>query len=273
MIFLGTLALLIPPLIIQGYNLIQHAPEYSSQFQALLAKHGVKVNVKDIMDRLSASAGNSSPEIMKILSSAVTVLTGFATVAILTIYLLIEGPQVGKGLMQLLPRKDRLGARKLVINIGNQVGGYMRGQIITSALAGAFTFVLLLILRVPGAFSLGALAAIADAIPLIGLLIALLPALLLTMTISSTKATIVLVAYLIYHQLESYLIAPRVYGGALGLSLSVIVISLLIGTELMGMMGALLALPVAAAIPCILVYIRDWQERHSPADNSSPLPK
>ncbi len=270
--FLGTLALLIPPIIVQGYNLLAHAPEYGDKFQALLLKHGAHVNVKDIVARISSSAGNSTPQIMKILSSTLTVLLSFATVAILTIYLLIEGPEVGKSMMRLLPRKDRLGARKLVIEIGNQVGGYMRGQIITSAFAGTFTFILLFALRVPGAFSLAALAAVADAIPLIGLLIALMPALLLTLTLSSTKATIVLVAYLVYHQLENLFIAPRVYGGALGLSLTVIVVSLLIGTELMGMMGALLALPVAAAIPCILAYIREWQERHSPAETGPSIP-
>lgn len=116
------------------------------------------------------------------------------------------------------------------------------------------------------------MAALADAIPLIGVLIALLPAALMALTVSPAKAGIVTVAYIVYHQLEDYLIAPKVYGSALGLSLSVIVISLLIGVELMGMVGAVLALPVAAAIPTIVTYIQEWQESHSATDTESHLP-
>ena len=174
--------------------------------------------------------------------------------------------------MRLLPRKERLGARKLVTQIGIQVGGYMRGQLITSALAGIFSFVTLWLVGVPEALALGALAAIADAIPIIGLLIALLPAALMALTLSPAKAGIVIVAYLIYHQLESHLIGPKVYGNTLGLSLSVIVISIMIGVELMGMLGAVLALPVAAAIPTIIAYIQEWQESHSASDTATSLP-
>jgi predicted PurR-regulated permease PerM len=272
LLFLGAFALLIPPLIYQGYHLLQHAPEYIQQLQTLLAKHGIHVNVKQQVEQLSGGTTIGSPHLMILLSSTVAVLTAFATVAILTIYLLIEGPQVATSLMRLLPRRERLHVRRLGIEIGLHVGGYMRGQLITSALAGLFSFTLLLLAGVPGALTLGALAALADAIPLIGLLIALVPAVLMALTVSSTKAIIVAVAYLVYHQLESYVIGPKVYGGALGLSLTVIVVSLLIGAELMGMTGALLALPVAAAIPCILAYIQDWQERHSPVEPETSLP-
>jgi len=272
LIFLGTLAVLIPTLLSQGSDLLQNTPKYMGQLQALLASHHVHMNIKQQMERLLEGPIFNSVPFMSVVSTSINIITGFVTVAILTIYLLIEGPQVGLAVMRLLPRRDRLSARKLGIEIGTQVGGYMRGQMITSALAGIFTCILLWVTGVPGALALGALAAIADAIPLIGLLLALLPATLIALTVSPTKALIVAVAYLVYHQVENYFISPKVYGGTLGLSLTVIVISLLIGTELMGMMGALLALPVAAAIPTLLAYIQDWQERHGPAepDASSP---
>jgi predicted PurR-regulated permease PerM len=270
--FLGTLALLIPPLVSQGTKLVQNAPEYAQQIQHTLAQHHIHVNIRQQVEQMSGKANDATSQLVGVLSSVVGVITTFATVAILTIYLLIEGPQVGMSLMRLLPRKERLPARKLVIEIGMQVGGYMRGQIITSALAGIFSFVTCWLVGVPAALALGALAAIADAIPLIGLLLALVPAALMALTVAPAKAGIVVVAYLIYHQVEDHFIAPKVYGSALGLSLSVIVISILIGVELMGMLGAVLALPVAAAIPSIIAFIQEWQETHSASDTETHLP-
>jgi predicted PurR-regulated permease PerM len=271
--FLGTLAVLIPSLLSQGANLIQNAPHYTHQLQNLLAQHHVHINIQKHVEQFSGKVTEATPEMMSIVSGVVGVVTAFVTVGILTIYLLIEGPEVGTAVMRLLPRRERLRARKLVGEIGDQVGGYMRGQIITSALAGVFSFLTCWIVGVPAALALGALAAIADAIPLIGLLVALVPAALLALTVSPSKAGIVIVAYLFYHQLEDHLIAPKVYGAALGLSLSIIVISILIGVELMGMLGAVLALPVAAAIPSIIAFIQEWQEAHSaPETEGGHLP-
>ncbi len=267
----GSLALLIPPLINQGFQLFQRSPQYAQELHDTLAKHHIRFDVKSQVTQVVNEYTKSAPKLLAVLGSVVSGLAAVVTVAILTIYLLIEGPQVGLAVMRLFPRKDRLNARKLGIEIGAQVGGYMRAQLITSALAGGFSFVTLLILHVPGALALGALAAIADAIPLIGILIALLPAALIALTLSASKAWIVVIAYLVYHQLEDHIIAPKVYGSALGLSLSVIVISLLIGVELMGITGAVLALPVAAAIPSLIAYIQEWQETHS-AEDTPALP-
>ena len=270
--FLGILAVLIPPLVIQGTKLVQNAPLYSQQLEKLLAQHHVKIQIYKQVELMSGKVTEATPELMNIVTGVVGVVASFVTVGILTIYLLIEGPQAGTAAMRLLPRSERLRARKLVMEIGGQVGGYMRGQIITSALAGLFSFLTCWIVGVPAALALGALAAIADAIPLIGLLVALVPAALLAMTVSPSKAGIVVAAYLVYHQLEDHFIAPKVYGAALGLSLSIIVISILIGVELMGMLGAVLALPVAAAIPSIIAFIQEWQEAHSAADTEPHLP-
>ena len=270
--FLGMLALLIPPLLFQGAKLVENAPHYSHQLQNLLAQHRIHINIDTQMKQMSGKVTEATPELMKIVTGVLGAIAAFVTVGILTIYLLIEGPQVGSAVMRLLPRSERLHARKLVIEIGTQVGGYMRGQIITSVLAGLFSGLTLWAVGVPAALALGALAAIADAVPLIGLLIALVPAALLALTVSPSKALIVVVAYLFYHQVEDHFIAPKVYGAALGLSLSIIVISFLIGIELMGMLGAVLALPVAAAIPSIIKYIQEWQESHSAPESESHLP-
>ena len=261
----GFLALLLPPLIHQGSSLVERAPEYTASIQEFLDRRGVRLDLQTQIREASGALSEQIPQILGILAGVVSGITGAVTITILTVYLLIEGPEVGRSMLGLLPPERRPGARRLVAHLGTQVGGYMRGQIITSALAGLFTFVLLFALGIPESLALAALCAITDAIPIVGLFLALIPAALLALTLSPVKAGIVVAGYLLYNQLENNYIAPKVYGNTLGLSLSAIMVSILIGVELLGMVGAILALPVAAAIPSILAYVREWQEQKSAA--------
>jgi predicted PurR-regulated permease PerM len=208
------------------------------------------------------------------LTTLLSGLTGVATVAVLTVYLLIEGPRVGTALMRLLPREERLPARRMLEEIGAQVGSYMRGQLLTSLLAGVFTFLLLSALGVDEPLALAVWMAAADAVPMIGLLIGTVPAVLMALPRGPHIALLVLIGYLVYHQIESHVIVPRVYGTTMKLPATVILIAILIGATLMGMLGALLALPVAAAIPVIVRFLGDWRERQSDGENgeAAPLP-
>src|SRR5579859_3398772 len=106
-LFLGTLAVLIPPLIYQGYNILQHAPQYTLKLQQMLAAHHIHVNILQQVEQLVGGSRGEAPEFMAVLSSTMSGLTAFATVAILTIYFLIEGPKAGLSVIRLLPRQDR----------------------------------------------------------------------------------------------------------------------------------------------------------------------
>jgi predicted PurR-regulated permease PerM len=84
---------------------------------------------------------------------------------------------------------------------------------------------------------------------------------LIALTRGTPVALIVLAAFVLYHQIESHVLVPRIYGRTMSLSPSIVVIAILIGATLMGILGALLALPVAAAVPVVLRYIQEWQDR------------
>jgi predicted PurR-regulated permease PerM len=198
---------------------------------------------------------------------AVESLAPILTVCVLTIYLLIEGKEVGGRLARLLPRKRRRAARQVVSQLGDQVGGYMRGQMITSALAGLVSLVLLAGVGVQEPIALAVLAAVADAVPVLGLLIAMVPSALVALTLAPSKALLVVVVMLVYHQLEANLIAPRVYGNTMGLSLSTILVSLMIGYQLMGILGMFLALPVAAGLPSVFSLVHEWESEEEPVPN------
>jgi len=115
-------------------------------------------------------------------------------------------------------------------------------------------------MHVPQALALAAVAAIMDVVPFVGILVATLTATFMALNVSAPTAAVVFVLYAIYHQVESHILIPQIYGNTLGLSFSVIVISVLVGTEMLGMVGALLALPVAAAIPSIAAFIHEWHD-------------
>src|SRR5204862_8297636 len=133
--------------------------------------------------------------------------------------------------------------------ISEVVVAYVQGQLVTSLFFGAFTLGVLTLFRVPAALPLALLAAVCDALPILGGFISTIPAVLFALTVSHVAAAALLVLYLLYHAFENYVIVPRVYGNRLRLSTLAVIIALLIGGSLYGVPGAILALPFASAYP------------------------
>jgi predicted PurR-regulated permease PerM len=121
------------------------------------------------------------------------------------------------------------------------------GQIITSLMFGVFVYFTLLLAGVPEPL----LLAVLDAIPIIGVPIATVPALLLAATVSWHTAVVVLIAYVVYQQFENYILVPRVYGSTLQVTSLSILVSVLVGGQLLGIVGVIIALPLTAAIPVL----------------------
>jgi predicted PurR-regulated permease PerM len=120
----------------------------------------------------------------------------------------------------------------------------------------------LTILKVPAALLLAALAGICDFVPVLGFIVSAVPAVLLALTVSVTTALIVGAIYVAYHAVENYLIAPHVYGDRLRLSNLAVLLAFAVGAGLFGVIGALLALPIAAMYPCIEdIWLRDYLGR------------
>jgi predicted PurR-regulated permease PerM len=256
----GLLVLMIPPLVVQARNLLVNLPHYLSQIENAAHRSHIKVQLHGSSLDLSHHP-LLGPDAFNAVLVVFSGITAVLTVAVLTTYLLIDGPRVATSALGLLPRHQRLLVRQMFGEIGEQVGSYMRGQLITSVQAGVFSYILLRILGVPEALPLAVLMAVADVVPMVGLLIGTVPAVLMALTLSPSKAVVVLIGYVVYHQIESHILVPRVYGKAMKLSPSIIVFSILIGAMLLGITGALLALPVAAAVPVVFRYVQEWRER------------
>ena len=143
-----------------------------------------------------------------------------------------------------------------MLNLETIVGGYVRGQVITSALMTAFVFVLLVSCGAQNALAIAVFAGVADVLPYIGPIFSVGAAVIAAFPLTPAVIIIVLVLMLSYEEFESRVIIPRIYGRALRLPSSIILLSLLIGGVLMGIIGALLALPVAAALLMLVEELR-----------------
>jgi predicted PurR-regulated permease PerM len=154
--------------------------------------------------------------------------------------------------------------------VSRVVRGYLVGQTITSLLVGVYSWLVLAMLDVPQALLLALLAAIADAIPIFGPFIGTVPPVLIALTVSWPKALAVLVLYLIYQQIESGYIIPHVYGNRLRISSFAVLVAILVGAQLMGIVGAFLALPIAAALPTVAKIWRESEETNQPEPVPAP---
>ncbi|MEA2698074.1 MAG: hypothetical protein QOI66_2345, partial [Myxococcales bacterium] len=178
------------------------------------------------------------------------VLSMFFTI-IVTIYLLLDGKRLYAWLIAYVPRAHRDRMAITAQEVSQVVYAYVRGQVLTSILFAGFSGMVLYLFHVPAAMPLALLAGLCDVIPVVGIIIATVPAVLLALTVSPTSAAIVFALYIFYHIVESYLIVPRVYGRQLRLSTLAVLLALLAGTTLQGLIGAVLVLPLVAAYPII----------------------
>ncbi|HEX5071289.1 MAG TPA: AI-2E family transporter [Vicinamibacterales bacterium] len=174
----------------------------------------------------------------------------------LALYLTIDRDRMRGLLFAIVPRAHHVRLSRILINLEVIVGAYIRGQILTCVLLGAFTFALLLFFDVPGALPLAILAGITDVLPFIGPVLAIGPAAIAALSQGIGTAGLVAVLMLLYEEFESRVLIPRIYGRSLRLPSAVVVFALLAGATLMGVIGAILALPFAAAALMLIEELR-----------------
>jgi len=255
---LGAIILLtVPPLVSQLQHIIEIAPREQRKLASWLADYpwaksiasairGVKLD--DMMLRAGNALINYSSELLTGIGYAVTTL-------FLAIYLLADPRRAKGALFAIVPRHQHVKLARILLELTTIVGGYMRGQLITSVAITVFTFGLLTIFKVNDALALAMFAGLTDVIPFIGGYLASGPA-ILAVSGSGTSMAIVAGAMIAYQEFESRILVPRVYGRTLRLPPAVVLVALLIGGTLLGILGALLALPIAAGVQMIVRQLR-----------------
>jgi predicted PurR-regulated permease PerM len=187
----------------------------------------------------------------------ITAIVATVTIVFMTVFMLLEGPLWVERFFTLLPESSRDRWRGVGHQIYRTVGGYVTGNLLISVIAGISSTIVMLALGVPYAVALGLLVGILDLIPLAGATLAAIIVSAVGFIHSIVAGIVLIVFFIVYQQIENHLLQPLVYSRTVRLSPLVILISVLIGAELAGILGALAAIPVAGTIQVLLI---SWLE-------------
>lgn len=252
------LFLTLPPLIDQLAQMVHDAPATRSRLVVLLNDHGVTRPLSHLLQGVGSPKSFARLEtyLLGYSTRAIKIVGLGVTTLVLSFYLLADGKRTQGVLYAIVPRNYHMRLARIIQNMETIVGGYMRGQFITSAAIGVFTFVLLVIFKVPNAMALALLGALVDVIPFIGGFLVIIPAVVSALPLGITVAGSLFLCQLIYMEFESRILVPRIYGQVLRLPPTAVILALLAGGTLMGIIGALLALPIAAGLLMMIEELR-----------------
>jgi len=240
----------VPAITSEYNNLHKNVPKYLDRLQARHDSIGdlarkVHISSNQISKALSYKGAVSLGK--TILSTVVETLT----IVVLTCYFLANLPAIKRSAYRLAPRSRRARVGLLSDEILRLVGGYLLGNVITSAIAGAAMAIFLLAMGVPDAVFLGLLVALFDLIPMIGAPVAGVIVALIALSVSLPTAIVTVAFTIAFRLLEDYLLSPRIMKKTVEVAPILTVVSVLIGGALLGIVGALIAVPVAAALDLI----------------------
>lgn len=254
----------IVPTVAEQINLVsQNKQYYIDRINELFnqSPDGVKTAVQDFLNEFPKRLREIS--VSGLLSGALGIfsgLLGFLTVVVLTFYFLLDKDGIEKILVHYMPEDYQKRGIRVFRKISRNMSLWFRGQIILSFTIGLISYIGLLVIGVDFALTLGVFAAFTELIPVIGPIIGGIPAVLVALSDSPTKALYVLVLYAVVQFVEGHFLVPQIMKKALGLSPVFIIISILIGARLFGILGVLLAVPVASALSVVVEEIHEYEK-------------
>jgi predicted PurR-regulated permease PerM len=276
-VFLATLIaialigwLFIPTLVDQVDNFAHKVPDYIDDVTKGRGRLGFLETKYHLVDKArNALREGGASKLFGLSGTALAVAKGIVnavlaivTIAFMTFFMLLEGPNWVDRFFSLLSPSSRTRWHGVAHDIYRTVGGYVTGNLLISLIAGTLTSIVLTIMGVPYAIALGLIVGILDLIPLAGATIAAIIVGTVAFLHSIPAGIVVVAFFIVYQQIENHVLQPIVYGRTVQLSPLVVLISVLIGAELAGVLGALGAIPVAGALQVLLV---DWlRHRRAP---------
>ncbi|HWO74109.1 MAG TPA: AI-2E family transporter [Dehalococcoidia bacterium] len=260
---------MVPVLVEEFDDVRDNLPESAREIEELLANFGINVELQERARNIDWGEVVSGRAAVDVGQRVLALTVSLITIVVMTAYLLADTPRLGNFISQFIPPQRRGELERLFQSMTRVVGGYLRGQAITSLAIAVYTFVLLRILGVPNPLAFAVLAGFADVIPLVGALIATVPPAAAALQDSATRALAVLIGLVAYQQFEDRFLVPRVYGRTLNLPPVIVLIAVLAGAELLGIVGVLLALPLTAAARVALDYLIESRQIVLPADSQA----
>lgn len=267
-VILVTVTLISTPLITQGTKLIENAPELVSklteneQLSGLNQKYHIVERVTEFSQSQATELTGVGAPVIGVIGKIIGGISSTTIILVFAFLFLLEGPDIWERAMRFLSARRAARVRKVADKMAHAVGGFVTGNLLISVIAGVVGLVTLLALHVPYAFALAALLAIFDLVPLVGAALGTIILGLVALTQGLPVALIVVAVLLIYQLIEGHFIQPLVYSRVISLSPFLIILASIIGAELAGVVGVLLAIPVAAVLQIVAVeLINDYQQQ------------
>lgn len=245
-------SIFVPPLVEQGDRLIDAAPEIVSDVRdsGLYERFDEELGVVDQLSEQAASLpGRVSRQLGSVLGFVVAGLFGAITILFLTIFLLMGGGRVVEGTVRIFPKLAERRWWNIVQGAYSGIAAYVSGAIIIALIGGTVVTVSALLLGLPYALPLGLWMMLLEIIPMIGATIGAIPAVIVAFVAGGPVHGLVMVAIIVvYQQFENIVVQPRVQGKAASLTPLTVFVSVLVGAQLLGVLGALFAVPVAGVV-------------------------
>ena len=248
----------LPRLVAQGRALVEGLPGMIARAQHWLIARGLldhELTWQEAMQKAPKDvAGMSGDAVTTILGALVGLaggLFGIVTILILTFYMLVDADKIVTTFVRLFPRDQRLRVAAIARDITIKVSAWLGGQLLLAGIIGVTATLGLWLMGIPFFYVLGLLAAIGELIPMVGPILSAIPALAVALTVSPGKAAAVAIFFLLQQQFENHVLVPKVMEKQVGVSPVIVIVALLIGGSLLGIVGALLAVPTAAVLQVI----------------------
>jgi putative heme transporter len=258
LILLLLITLTIPALGSQVADLIDQEPHLRGRLVEFLSGYRITASLADALRNIQYDAllKTSGAQVLAFSTRLLEIAAYSAGAFFLALYIMIDRDRLRGALFAVVPRSYHIPLSRILLNLQTIVGGYIRGQVVTCVAMAVFMFILLTACGVPNAVAFAVFGGIADVLPFIGIFLTMVPAVLAALTKGTVVTAIVFILLLCYEEFESRVLIPIVYGRALRLPSSVVLFALIAGGTLAGIVGALLALPVAAAILMLIDELR-----------------
>jgi predicted PurR-regulated permease PerM len=231
---------LVPFVVAQIQSLVVGFPVYLDQSASTL---GFEVNSRQVQGYLSSEFANIGTNVITLTGQVFGGIFSVLTIFIISFYLLLDHEALRTWIADLFEKHDRERVLKTLREVDDKLGAWLRGQLFLCIAIGLASWVLLTLLRVPDAIPLALVAALLEAVPTIGPILSAIPSVIVALTISPTLAIAVIIGYIFIQLLENNVLVPKIMQRAVGLNPIIVILAITIGTEVLGMAGALLSIP------------------------------
>jgi predicted PurR-regulated permease PerM len=256
--------LVIPPMIEQSQELWTKVPGLLDRGQSLLMRYGLlnhRITLEEAVRSAPSSPGNAVGTVAMAVTRAIGGIFALMTILILSFYLLVESETMFTAFARLFPRSDRPRFEEGARQISTKVSAWLNGQLMLAGAIGSSAAIGLYLLGVPYFYVLALVAGIGEMIPIIGPILSAVPAIAVAFAVSPRTALFVAIFFFLQQQVENHVLVPKVMERQVGVSPVVVIAALLIGGSLLGVLGAILAIPTAAILQVVVQELLDERDR------------